>query len=175
MDVIEAIKTRRSIRKFDTNNYVSDDLIKKIIECAGWAPSAHNQQPWHFIVFRDSNRKIKIAERSKWAKFFEHAPVGIVVLTDFSLARESKGDKLLKYYCLQDSAAAVENLLLSAWNYNLGTCWIGDFDEEQLYDLFNISKNWVPVGIIAMGYPDQQWSGKASPRRNVEEIVDFVE
>lgn len=173
MEVMEAIKTRRSVRKYDATRHVENELIKKAIESASWAPSAHNGQPWHFIVFRDNYKKKKIAERSKWAKFFEGAPVGIIVLAEFSHERTVTKEKTLKYFSIQDSAAAIQNLLLSAWNYGIGTCWIGDFDEIQLEKLFDIPENWSPIGIIAMGYPHEDWKGRPTSRKSVDEVLEF--
>ncbi|MDK2799233.1 MAG: hypothetical protein PWQ70_852 [Clostridiales bacterium] len=173
MEVIEAIKTRRSIRKYDSRREVEDTVIRKIIECAAWAPSAHNKQPWKFIIFRDQDKKQKIADRSKWAKFLPEAPVGIVVVADFSYSRPVKEEKALRYYCIQDSAAAIQNLLLAAWNFGLGTCWIGDFNENQLREMFAIPLGLNAVGIIALGYPHPEWRNHPRPRKPVEEILCF--
>ncbi|MFZ7132275.1 MAG: nitroreductase family protein [Eubacteriales bacterium] len=173
MDIVEAIKTRRSVRKYDVKRHVDDDLIKEVISDAGQAPSAHNRQPWRFIIFRDPLKKKKIAERSKWAKFFDKVPVGIIVLAEFNFVRTTGEDKAVKYYSIQDSAAAIQNLLLSAWNLGLGTCWIGDFDENQLKELFHVPVGWNPVGIIAMGYPHPEWKGHPTVRKGIDDILEF--
>ncbi|MGI6705833.1 MAG: nitroreductase family protein [Clostridia bacterium] len=173
MDLLEGIKSRRSVRRYDMERTVEDEVIRKIIEYAGWAPSANNGQPWNFIVFRDPEKKRRIAERSRWAKFLPEVPVGIVVVTEFSRAREVKEEKALRYFSIQDSAAAIQNLLLAAWAFGLGTCWIGDFDEEQLRDMFDIPEGHNAVGIIALGYPHPEWKGTPRPRKPVDEILHF--
>jgi nitroreductase len=159
MELKEVIETRRSIRKFDPDKPVEDSLLKEIIELASMAPSAHNGQPWRFIIIRNQEKKEKIAEKYKRASnFLIHTPVVIAVVANFNDIRKAGEDseKAVKYYCVQDTAAAIENLLLSAWNFGLGTCWIGDFDESLLRELLNIPEGCNAVALIAVGYPSPE-------------------
>lgn len=176
MDLLEAIKTRRSIRKFDPDRLVEDSLLKEIIELAALAPSAHNGQPWRFIIIRDQEKKEKIAHKYKRASnFLIHTPVVIAVVAEFSDIRKAgeSSDKAVKYYCVQDTAAAIENLLLSAWDFGLGTCWIGDFDEALLREMLFIPEEYNTVALIALGYPRP---GKHFPiphRKPIDEIISY--
>ncbi|MGI6113074.1 MAG: nitroreductase family protein [Mahellales bacterium] len=174
LDVIEAIKSRRSIRMFDNSRPVDDDILKEIITCGTWAPSAHNNQPWRFVVIRDPKKKEQMAMRSRWAKFLTQTPVAIVVIAEFSHRRKVSDDKAVRYFSVQDTAAAIQNILLAATNYGLGTCWIGDFDEGQLAEMCNIPEGWNPVCIIAMGYPHPDFK-PAIPRRKLLQEVMFYE
>jgi len=169
MEVIEAIKGRRSIRKYK-DEPVARELILQIIEAGRWAPSAMNAQPWKFIVTTDQAKKEKMADRSRYAKFLPNAPVAIIVCARFDERRQVE-DKALRYFSIQDTAAAIQNMLLAAYSLGLGTCWIGDFDERQLKELFTIPENYNPVAIIALGYPDVQPT--STFRKPVEEIIDF--
>ena len=174
MDVIQAIKSRRSIRSFDNSRPVDDDILKEIISCGMWAPSAHNRQPWRFVVIRDPKKKEMMAKRSRWAKFLTKTPVAIIVVADFSRRRKVSGDDVVTHFCIQDTAAAIQNILLAATSFGLGTCWIGDFDEEQLTEMCNIPEGWNPVGIIALGYPHPDFK-TGTPRRKALEEVMFYE
>lgn len=174
MDIIEAIKTRRSIRKFDIERQVDDRVLMDIIECASWAPSAHNEQPWKFIIFRDKEKMRKIAERYvRASNFLIHTPAAIAVVADFRHIRKADGDKVVKYYSTQDTAAAIQNILLAAWSFGLGTCWIGDFDELQLREMFNIPEGYNAVGVIAIGYPRPGKKFPVPRRKPLEEIMSF--
>ena len=104
MDIIEAIKTRRSIRKFDVERPVDDRILTDIIGCASWAPSAHNEQPWKFIIFRDREKLRRLAERYvRASNFLIHTPAAIAVAADFRHVRRAEGDRVVKYYSTQDT------------------------------------------------------------------------
>lgn len=172
MDVLTALRTRRSVRCFSPEP-VGDDLLWKVLEAGHWAPSAHNKQPWYFIVFRDQEKKQAIADASRWAKFLPEAPVGVLVCARLDYEWKSTPRKWIEWYSVQSSAAAIENMLLAAHALGLGTCWIGDIDTELLARLFTIPSGYEPVAIIALGYPAAGFEGKAPPRRPLEEVVQW--
>jgi len=171
MDVMTAISTRRSIRRFGKEQ-VPDALLRSILEAAHWAPSAHNKQPWYFIVSRDRDKKEKIAQASTWAKFLPEAPVMILVCTRLDYRWKSTPPKMIEWFSLQSTAAAIQNLLLAAHSLGLGTCWIGDINKDLLAELFTIPGGYEPVAIIALGYPAVP-STPATTRRPLEEVVSW--
>jgi nitroreductase len=166
MLVNEAIIGRRSVRSF-TEKSVSDEIVNSLLNAACWAPSAGNVQPWHFIVVRKNENKEKLIEACFYeAKFVAEAPVVIVVCADpaFSARMYDFGDRGSHLYCLQDTAAATQNIHLLAFSLGLGTCWIGGFDEAKVKSILNIPVHIRPVAIIPVGYPkDLHKKGTRNP------------
>lgn len=155
MDVFEAIKTRRSIRTF-TNQEVSEIEIKKILDAARWAPSAGNVQPWIFVVVRNKEIKRKLAEAALNQFFIEEAPVVIVVCADRERSGMSYGSRGTDLYCIQDTAAAAQNILLAAHALGLGACWVGAFNEEEVRLILKAPREVRPVAIIPIGRPAEK-------------------
>jgi len=168
MDVFEAIKKRRSIRAFK-NIDVSDEIVEKLIDAARWAPSAGNIQPWEFIVVRNLDAKRRLAEAALNQTFIEEAPVVIVVCADYQRSARGYGSRGATLYCIQDTAAAIQNIHLAAIALGLGTCWIGAFREEPVKKLLGIPDGVRPVAIIPVGYPAEQPAPR--PRRPLNEII----
>ena len=152
MDAIDALLTRRSIRKY-TKEPVSDEAIKMLLEAAMAAPSAGDQQPWHFIVIRDRAILDEIPKLHPHAQMVKEAPVAIVVCGD---------ERSVKYkdFWPQDCAAATQNLLLAAHAKNLGAVWCGVYPNEErvgpLRDLLGIPAGVFPFSLIVIGHPDEE-------------------
>lgn len=152
MDAMEAILTRRSIRKY-TKQDVPDSLIREILEAAMCAPSAGNQQPWHFVVIRDRKILDEIPKVHPHSYMIKEAPVAILVCGDLSL--ESR-----KGFWVQDCSAATENLLLAAHAKGLGAVWLGVYPREDRVNgirrLLNIPEHVIPFSLIPIGYPAEK-------------------
>ncbi len=164
MDFKELILTRRSIRKF-TDQKVSQNQINEILQAAMYAPSARNEQPWHFIVVDDKAILAKIAIIHPYAQMLNEAPLALVVCADEKLEKSSG-------YWSTDCAAATQNILLSAHALGLGSVWLGVYPrEERMHDLSNLfllPQNILPFSIVAIGYPNEI---KEHPQRfNTERI-----
>jgi nitroreductase len=170
MDVLDAIKGRRSIRAFrDTD--VSERSIKKLIDAARLAPSAGNIQPWEFIIVRKAETKKKLAEAALDQVFIEESPVVIVVCANETRSSYGYGARGKMLYCIQDTSAAIQNIHLVAYSLGLGTCWIGAFKEEETREILRIPEDIRPVAIIPVGYPAET----PEPRRvrQVSQIVHY--
>ena len=170
MDVFEAIKGRRSIRAY-TREEVSEEEVKQLIEAARSAPSAGNIQPWEFVIIRDAKIKQKLAAAALDQTFIEEAPVVIVVCADETQSSWGYGSRGATLYCLQDTAAAIQNVLLAAHALGLGTCWVGAFREELVKKVLNVPINIRPVAIIPVGHAAEK--PRAPPRRSLQEIVRY--
>jgi len=147
VDFFEAIKNRRSIRRY-TKEKVSDDLLLEILDAGRWAPSAGNSQPWNFIVLRDKEVRERVAEATTWGEFLADAPIGIAVVVDPKASAHS----------VEDGAIAAENMLLAAHALGLGACWIGSYNssyEEEVKDILAIPKDKRLLSIIPIGHPDE--------------------
>ncbi|RLG44282.1 MAG: nitroreductase family protein [Thermoproteota archaeon] len=159
MDVMEAIFGRRSVRRFKTDPIPEEDL-RKILEAAIRAPSAGNRQPWEFVVVRDPNRKQEIARAALGQWFIAEAPVVIVVCANEERSASRYGDRGRKLYCIQDTAAATQNMLLAAYSMGYGTCWVGAFDEGSVASIINAPRGVRPVAIIPIGIPAESPSDR---------------
>ncbi|NLC15002.1 MAG: nitroreductase family protein [Firmicutes bacterium] len=155
VDVIEAIKKRRSIRRYK-DTPVPEDVLKEILDCARLAPSAGNRQPWMFYVVKNPDVKQKLVEASGNQVFLAQAPVVIVVCGDPEVSAKRYEDRGRSLYYIQDTAAAVQNIMLAAVGFGLGTCWVGAFRETMVREALDLPANLRPVAMIPIGYPDQE-------------------
>lgn len=171
MDFLELAQSRRSIRNFTQQDVPQEHLIE-LIEAAQAAPSGGNRQPWHFYIIRDEPVKTRIMNESCNQDWILTAPVVIVVCADIKRSESRYSQRGRDLYCIQDTAAAVQNILLCAKSMGLGTCWCGAFDEEKLSEVLQLHKDMRPVAIIPVGYPVNE---PAAPRRRpLEDIVTFI-
>lgn len=152
MDTLEAILTRRSIRRYTTKS-VSDDLIVKLLEAGMAAPSAANEQPWHFIVITDRKVLIQIPAFHPHAHMLKEAAAAILVAYDIEL-EGMKGRAVL------DCSCASQNMLLAAHALGLGAVWCGIYPVEDriiaIRKLLNMPQHVVPVSLISIGYPNEK-------------------
>jgi nitroreductase len=168
MDVFDAIRNRRSIRSYE-EGAVTEGQIETLIEAASCAPSAGNIQPWEFVVVRDSQIKMRLSAAALEQVFIEEASVVIVVCANEARSRQGYGSRGANLYCIQDTAAATENLLLAAHALGLGTCWIGAFREDAARSALNVPSHLRPVAIIPVGIPSESPSPRR--RRPLAEII----
>ncbi|RJS80176.1 nitroreductase family protein [Candidatus Bathyarchaeota archaeon] len=170
MDVLEAIKNRRSIRAFK-NEDISSETVEKLIDAARWAPSAGNIQPWEFIIVKNSEVKRRLAEAALNQKFVEKAPVVIVVCADENRSFKGYGLRGKSLYCIQDTAAAIQNIHLAACSLGLATCWVGAFKEEDVRKILDVPDGVRPVALVPVGYPAEKPS--PPPRRPLSQIIHY--
>jgi nitroreductase len=168
LDVFEAIKNRRSVRAF-TSRPVSDEEVERLVEAARWAPSAGNIQPWQFIIVREPQIKHGLCEAALDQTFIEKAPVVVVVCADPQRSAKGYGSRGINLYCLQDTAAATQNMLLTAQAMGLATCWVGAFHEEEARKVLKIPDGVRPVAIVPVGHAAEK--PRVRPRRPMNEIV----
>jgi nitroreductase len=170
MDLSEAIKGRRSIRRFKKQK-VPEENITQLIEAASYAPSAGNIQPWHFIIAKKPALKKKLAEAAYHQTHIEEAPLIIVVCADEKKSAMGYGNRGRTLYCLQDTAAATQNILLTAYTLGLGTCWTGSFNEDEVKEAMNAPEGVRPVAMISVGYSDV--IPRQRNRKLLSEIVHY--
>lgn len=166
MDVLEAIRTRRSIRAYDSRE-VEEEKLKRVLEAGRLAPSASNRQDWKFIVVRDSEKRKMLVEAAGGQAFVEEAPVVLVVCG-------TEPDKVM--YCGQpaytvDTSIALSFMILEACELGLGTCWLGHFDEKRVKEILGIPAGVRVVAMTPLGYPAE--SPAARPRKSIDEVVSF--
>ncbi|HKB86697.1 MAG TPA: nitroreductase family protein [Ignavibacteriaceae bacterium] len=166
MESLEALKTRRSIRKYQ-NKKISDELISEIIHCAMYSPSAFDYQPWHFVVADKKEIFEDILKAASHAEMIKQASHAIIICGDRNL-EENIG------LLIQDISAATENLLLAAHSCGLGAVWVGIYPFEEIVNgikvLFKLPENIVPISMAVVGYPAES---PAPPERYKKERVHF--
>ena len=170
MDVFDAIKKRRSVRAY-TSEEVSDEDIEQLIEAARLAPSAGNIQPWDFIIVRNAETKRRLATAALHQTFIEEAPVVIVVCANVTQSSWGYGSRGANLYCLQDTAAATENMLLAATALGLATCWVGAFHEDEVAKVINTPRGVRPVAIVPVGHTAEKPT--APRKKSLREIVHY--
>jgi len=169
MELLDAIKGRRSIRDFDPDGEVSPEIVDRLLEAAVWAPSAGNVEPWRFIVVRDPSVRRALAAVAYGQSFVADAPVVIAVAIHTREAADSYRDRGRDLYAIQDTAAAIQNILLVAHALGFGTCWVGAFDERGAAEVLGLEKDLRPVALIPVGVPRER--PPAPERRPLREVV----
>jgi nitroreductase len=167
MELSEAIKGRRSVRAFKQQD-VLEETVEELIDAARHAPSAGNIQPWEFVIARKQDTKKKLAQAANQA-FVEEAPVVIVVCANENRSSMGYGFRGKTLYCIQDTAAATQNILLTAYSLGLGTCWVGAFNENEAKKALKTPSGIRPVAMIPVGYPNRTSSQR--DRRSLNQIV----
>lgn len=152
METLEAIFTRRSIREY-TAQVVPDELIKQILSAAMQAPSAGNQQPWHFIVVNERTKMDALADVLPFGKMLHTAPLGIAICAGLDLTKHPD-------FWVQDCSAATQNLLLAAHALGLGAVWLGVYPLEErvaaVKQILGLPAQVIPLCVIPVGYPASQ-------------------
>lgn len=171
-DVIAAILERRCVRNFEATP-VPSATIGRILEAAQHAPSAGNIQPWEFYVVLRQEFRNKLAEAAFNQNSIMEAPVVIAVCANPGLSGQRYGVRGTELYYLQDTAAAVQNILLAADGYGLGSCWVGAFDEQKVAQTLNLPGSLRPIAMVPLGYAERPQEVPA--RRDLNEIVHILE
>jgi len=184
MELMEAIKGRRSIRKY-TSRAVDDKTLNVILEAARQAPSWANTQCWRFIVVRDSQLRNSLADTAiavpkgkpnRGAEAMRITPIAIVACAEMRKAGYSLGkpkgpvtDKGDWY--MYDVALAMQNLTLAAHALGLGTVHLGAFDAIKVAEILGVPEDFAVVAMTPLGYPDE--TPNSRPRKKLAEIVCY--
>ena len=199
MDVSEAIRKRRSIRKFKPDP-IPEEKIRLLLESARLAPSGTNTQPWRFIVIKDNDTKKKLQEAAHNQRHIGRAPVIIVCCADLKAFKEfpervdeliesgalpertrevfipylSKGMDTVTKDALMIAAAAnvaiaVEHIVLQAVEIGLGTCWVRWYEDDKVKEILGIPEHVEVMALLPVGVPDEEPSQR--PRLSLDKIV----
>jgi len=168
MDLMEAIRTRRSVRSYKPTP-VPEDTLKEVLNAARLAPSADNAQPWKIIVVRDEETKRQLAMGSNGQKFIAQAPVVLVACGIPDEAFQTAGGYMSSHVI--DVSIAVDHLTLAAHAAGLGTCWIAWFKEDKIREILGIPEDVRVVALTPLGYPGE--TPEKTPRKNLEELITY--
>ncbi|MBT9161959.1 MAG: nitroreductase family protein [Dehalococcoidia bacterium] len=176
MDLMQAIKERRSIRRLKSEP-VNNDLVNTVLEAGRWAPSWANTQCWKFVVVRDTLMRGKIAETispgNPATDAIKNAPVIIVVCGELGRSGYKKGASMTDKgdWYMFDTALAAQNMMLTAYSLGLGTVAIGNFDAAKVAELLDVPSNARVVLLLPLGYPVEEPT--APRRKELSEIVSY--
>ncbi|UCE15710.1 MAG: nitroreductase family protein [Candidatus Bathyarchaeota archaeon] len=196
MSILGLFRNRRSVKDYSSSE-VSNKVLFEILEATRWAPSAHNAQPWRFVVIRDPDLKRELAKAmaSRWdkdmskngvplenrqsfvkisVKRFTNAPVLIVAcltMEDMDEYLDKRRQKIEYILAVQSVAAAIENLLLAAHAEGLGSCWFCAplFCQDVVRQVLKVPHNVEPQALITLGHSDELL--EPLPRKALQEIV----
>ena len=165
MDVMEAIYQRRSVRSFVEKD-VPDEVLWQVIEAGTWAPSAGNMQAWEFVVVKDPAARQKVVDTTDAGittragvttqVWMLEAPVIVVVCYDLKRMTARYGQKGRDLLTKLDCMGCVQNMLLAATHFGLGSCVAVGFDPDALKQTLPIPKEISPFLLVALGYPSHQ-------------------
>jgi nitroreductase len=152
MDTFEAILTRRSVRKYK-DKPVTEDTVRQLLQAAMSAPSAANEQPWHFVVVKERKTLDQVPTFHPHSHMLKQAALAILVCEDPSLEVYAGRGQL-------DCSAATENILLAAHAMGLGAVWVGIYPVEErmnkIRQLLGIPAGVNPIALVSIGYPDEK-------------------
>ncbi len=199
MNVSEAIRTRRSIRKFKLDP-IPEEKIKRLLESARLAPSGTNTQPWRFIVVKDDGIKTKLQKAAHNQRHVKRAPVIIVCCADLKAFKEFpvRVDELIESGALPERtrevfipylkkgmdtvtkdalmvaaaanvAIAVEHIVLQAVEIGLGTCWVRWYEDNKVKEILDIPEHVEVMALLPIGVPDEDPSRR--PRLELDQLV----
>ncbi len=161
METLEAIRTRRTIRQFKSDP-IPRENVESLIDAARLAPSANNIQPWEFVAITKRETREKIAQDVQSGAFIASAPLCIAILCP-----ETR-------HAIQDAAAAMENLMLAAWDMGIGSCWVAAYREpfaERVRELVEGPADYNVIALAALGYPAAK--PEIPPKRAVKDILHW--
>ena len=161
--MLKEIKTRRSVRRF-TDAAVDDETIDRIIEMGTWAPSGLNNQPWRFVVIRDSKLRDEIAAQTKYSRIIQGAPVCIAAFLDNSQSYDRVKD-------IQACGACIQNMLLTIHHLGLGGVWLGEIlkNRESVEKILKVPESCELMAVVALGHTEEK--EKQGNRKPVKEVI----
>ncbi|WP_408954685.1 nitroreductase family protein [Natroniella sp. ANB-PHB2] len=175
-DIFELLQQRRSVRKYQEKE-VESEKIEQLLEAAVLAPSAANFQPWRFKVIENQDiieelrKEAMVAFNTNWMS--KGTLKLIAVCADPTKTVDKYGERGENLYIIQDTAAAIQNILLKAPTLGLGTCWIGGFNEEKVEEILNLDSSLEIYAFITVGYPEEKLGPRTS-RRDLSEVVSYI-
>jgi len=158
MDTYTCIRTRREIRDY-LDKPIPNETVQRILEAGRLAPSSKNSQPWHFIVIKDRMTLKKVSELTPTGAHIAKAAMAIAILMDAAKLPEI------------DGARAVQNMVLEAWEMGVGSCWVTNFYDDGVKDLFGVPQRMKLITVMPFGYPIELKTKRKKIRKPLSEIV----
>jgi nitroreductase len=155
MDLFNAIQKRRSIRKY-LEKPVEFEKVSLMLEAASLAPCAGNLQHWKYVIITEKKQIKRLSEVSYDQFWIGTAPLIIAVCSNCEKQETHYGKRGKELFSIQSVAASIENMLLMATALDLGTCWVGAFDDQRVRDILEVPTNINVHALITVGYADEK-------------------
>jgi nitroreductase len=168
MEFYDVVRTRRSVRSYSLDP-VPEEALGRVLEAVRVAPSGSNRQPWRFILVSDGGLRMRVAEACGGQTWIGEAPLVVV-----GCGRDigyNRGGYMDEMSMLVDVSIAFTHLILAARAEGLGTCWIGDFDNDELKGLLEVPEGWEVVAVTPLGYPEGDLFKEPGNRKPLSEIT----
>ena len=166
MDVMEAIRQRRSVRAYQ-DRPIEEEKLQQVLEAGRLAPSGNNRQEWVFVVVRDSAKREQLVEACCNQAFVATAPVVLVICATDAKRTMRSGMR----GAAVDTSIAVDHMTLAAVGLGLGTCWIGAFEADKVGKVVGLPKGIIAAHVLPLGYPAS--TPDARPRKSLAEVVRY--
>lgn len=170
--VIRNLFTRRSIRAFKSDPIPQEDL-DLMLKCLEAAPSAGNMQPWSFHVVRNQELKSELCKISFNQKPVEQAPVVFAICAVPEQSAAQYGELGAQFFCIQDTAAATQNLLLAAHELGYGSLWVGIVKEKEIVECLDLPKGHKPIALVAVGKADE--TPAPMERKGIDKVSRYID
>ncbi|OGD47866.1 hypothetical protein A3K69_06015 [Candidatus Bathyarchaeota archaeon RBG_16_57_9] len=171
MEFYDVVKTRRSIRSYGADP-VPEASLGRVLEAARVAPSGHNRQLWKFYVVRDAEKRRRVAEACRGQTWIAKAPV-VIVAVGWKIPF-NRGGYMGEMSFMMDVSIVFTHLVLAARAEGLGTCWIGDFENDKVREALGLPEDQHVVAVTPLGYPDKQGFTASTGRKPLSEIAEEV-
>jgi len=162
MSLLDLILSRRSMRDYQKRE-IPKDVLQKILEAGRQAPSAANRQPIHFVVVNDPEIQKNLCDKLI-NRFVKYAPVAVVGFADTKSLLTGK-------WAIVDTTIALQNMVIAALTFGIGSCWVGACNEKELKALLKVPDKWKFVGLITLGYPSEQ--PRSRKKKQFEKLFSF--
>lgn len=166
MEVVEAIRSRRSIRKY-LDRPIEDEKLREVLDAARLAPSGVNRQEWKFVIVRDPDNRRELAAATRNQEWIAAAPVIVACAATDTKVTTGSGEPAHRI----DVSIAVDHMTLRARELGLGTCWIGAFDQRKAEQILNAPESAEVIVLMTLGYPAEE--GRDRGRKALEKIVSY--
>lgn len=169
MDLFDVLENRVNVKVYDKRD-VPEELIAQILYAGTLAASAGDIQPWEFIVVKDKKTKVDISVACLRQKHVEDAPLLIIVCANLEKVSIKFGERGKNLYAIQDTGAAIQNMLLAIHDLGLGASWVHAFEEEAIKRILKIPDKLRPVGVLAIGFPlpyEKYYKSELIPFENI--------
>jgi nitroreductase len=162
MSLLDLILSRRSMRDYQKRE-IPKDVLQKILEAGRQAPSAANRQPIHFVVVNDPEIQKNLCDKLI-NRFVKYAPVAVVGFADTKSLLTGK-------WAIVDTTIALQNMVIAALTFGIGSCWVGACNEKELKALLKVPDKWKFVGLVTLGYPSEQ--PRSRKKKQFEKLFSF--
>jgi nitroreductase len=169
METLEAIKKRRTIRKFDSKE-ISDKDLRTILDAGNSSPCAGRLPNWRFIVVKSNSEINKIVKATFNQDWINTSKIILIICSDSEILAPygNRGEQIYSY---QNTAACIENILLAATDLGIGSAWVGAFDDRLVSEILSIPEKIQVHAIVGLGYPKED--PKETGRPNLSDITYF--